>query len=204
VFCACSFEGVVLTFCANLQVAAKKKEKKQTKINLLVSPGAALQVLQEHLETSWNRNVTPLKSVNIFLTHHDKQVPVGKMSRAMLERIVDCSKHDLSTYKAKIKDEVRVEAGLPVFDVVLLEAGSDGRCAGFVPNMGAIVNTGNGEEVVILLDKKKDGIEGYSISLGVLWNATRLLVLATGIDKQDVVALGLGKTQEGRITSTAP
>jgi len=176
---------------------AKRAAKKQAKVNLLVSPSVAVEVLQ-----SLMANHELLGSVNLFLTHrstNDASVEqVHKTLSSMLsERIFGFSNLTQPEFEAKIKTDVLPgKGGLPVFDVVLLEAGPDGRCAGFLPNKQAIVNTGNGEKVVISLSQEKDGVEGYTISLDVLRNATRLLVLASGIDKKDVVAVGLGKRPE--------
>jgi len=87
-------------------------------------------------------------------------------------------------YAKVLAEELPIENGTPIIDLVLLGLGEDGHIASLFPGSSALHEK---EKLVVVSENPEDGTERVSLSQRVILNARRVLFLVRGEGKAKVL-----------------
>ena len=200
----CADAGALASAAAELFVRqAKAAVAAHGRFTVALAGGTTPNALYDLLATHY-RNSTPWHAINIFWgderhvppTHRDSNFRAafdGMLSKVpVLETHIHRIRSELSDpaaaaaeYERTLRREFALgEAGLPVFDLVLLGMGLDGHTASLFPGSDALRQTGR-----LVLAPWVEKLQSYRItlSLPVLNHASLVVFLVSGAGKADVL-----------------
>jgi 6-phosphogluconolactonase len=115
----------------------------------------------------------------------------GMVKRALLDHVqvrahrMAADTGDAEGYEKLLKDRLPAANGFPVFDVVLLGIGKDGHTASLFPGTKALDEK---QRWVVMNEVPRMNTRRMTLTFPVINNASRVWILATGADKQEILA----------------
>lgn len=199
-----SFETIVATDAADMaqrvaeRFRALTKEVVGSRLAVALSGGSTPRRLYELLATPAFRASVRWEVVELFFGDERAVAPDHpdsnyRMAREALLVAVPVAAHrmpaetgEAAAYEALLRERIRAERdGIPTFDLVLLGIGADGHTASLFPGTAALAER---SRLVVMNDVPQLGATRMTLTYAALNAARRVWVLASGVDKREIVA----------------
>jgi 6-phosphogluconolactonase len=175
-------------------------------VSVALSGGGTPQRLYETLAAPPYRDAIPWPRVELFFGD-ERAVPpehpesnYGMVRRALLEPLgIEAHRMVAERGAATAYEQLiaaRVEArrdGFPVFDLVLLGIGPDGHTASLFPGTAAVDEA---KRWVVMNEVPQKQTSRMTLTFPVINRARRVWILATGAEKEEIVATCLGAARD--------
>jgi 6-phosphogluconolactonase len=166
-------------------------------LTIALSGGSTPKLLYETLAAAPFGDRIPWDRVELFFGD-ERSVPpdhadsnYGMVEKALLDRVpvrahrMAADVGDAAGYEKLLKERLPSANGLPVFDVVLLGIGKDGHTASLFPGTKALDEK---QRWVVMNEVPQMNTRRMTLTFPVINNARRVWILATGADKQEILA----------------
>jgi 6-phosphogluconolactonase len=195
-------DAVASAFAKEFVSRLQSLTKTNSKVTVALSGGSTPKVLFQILAKDYSTAVDWSK-VHFFwgdercVAPDDEQSNFGEANRLFLApaNIPDANVHRVAgesapeqacqQYIDEITQTVRVENGIPVFDIVLLGMGADGHTASIFPHEIELLNV---EEICAVATHPESGQKRISITGKVINAADKVYFLITGASKAPILA----------------
>ena len=166
-------------------------------LTIALSGGSTPKLLYETLAAEPFGDRIPWGRVELFFGD-ERSVPpdhadsnYGMVKKALLDRVevrahrMAADAGDAAGYEKLLKERLPAANGFPVFDVVLLGIGKDGHTASLFPGTAALDEK---QRSVVMNEVPQMNTRRMTLTFPVINNARRVWILATGADKQEILA----------------
>lgn len=166
-------------------------------LSIALSGGSTPKLLYETLAAAPFGDRIPWSRVELFFGDERSVSPdhadsnYGMVKRALLDHVqvrahrMAADVGDAEGYEKLLKERLPAANGFPVFDLVLLGIGKDGHTASLFPGTKALDEK---QRWVVMNEVPQMNTRRMTLTFPVINNARRVWILATGADKQEILA----------------